>query len=170
MDIVNYKDFLRMAKVNVRIPTKLELKGKQADGTTSEQQKTLRKFGIGFTGLIYKKQAMIVIDIAIQRAKKHLATPGQMRALEEDGIPDVHKRTFKEAIWILHGGDVDFDSADKDCPEDWYNEYPMMFITSYTYNDNKLWTVTAGSRKQAKEQYQILLANGARNFKFQIID
>ena len=157
MDIVSYKDFLRMIHKDVRIPTKYELKGKCADGITAEQQKTLRKFGIGVTGLKYKGQATIVIGYAVERAKKHLATARQMKKMEESGIDMIHVRTFKEAKWILAGND----------PE----KYDLTILLTYSYGDTpERWITVTKSRTEARAQHQLLSDNEAKNFRFTIIE
>ena len=105
MQIVSWRNFMDLAQRNEIIPDKIGCYGKQADGITLAQQKCLRRFGIGFTGLKYKGQAMIVISIAIERANAHMATPGQMWALTKCRNikkQNIHQYTFDEARKILN--------------------------------------------------------------------
>lgn len=97
MTIVNYKDFLDMAQIHEEIPNMNGLFGSQRDGVTEKQKTFLRQLGIGTTGLKYKGQAMIVIDLALARKHNGLATPGQMRALKKCGVKNVHLYSFVNA-------------------------------------------------------------------------
>ena len=157
MVVVNYKDFLRMANKDVRIPSKFELKGKNADGVTAEQQKCLRKFGIGVTGLHYKGQASIIIGIAIDRANKHLATARQMKQMDDMGIDMLHVRTYKESKWILSGKNPD--------------DYNITILLSYNYGDAPdKWVTIAKSRTEARKQHQVLANNDAKNIRFKVLE
>lgn len=97
MTIVNYKDFLDMAKINEEIPNINGLFGKNRDGVTEAQKTFLHQLGIGTTGLKYKGQASRLITLALQRKENGLATPGQMRALKKMGIANVHVFSFENA-------------------------------------------------------------------------
>ena len=155
MVIVNAKEFLSFSGKSIEIPYLCELKGKNQDGITVEQKKYLHKLGIGWSQLRYKGQAQIVLDVAIERLEKHLATPGQMRKLADMGVSIVHKRTFKEAKYILNGGSPD--------------AYKGLLITIiYDHGTNKQCKLTARSRRDAKQKYQMLLANKATNIHFNV--
>lgn len=157
MDIVGYKDFLRMVNQSDIIQTKHNLKGKYADGITVAQQKCLRSLGIGYDGLRYKGQASAVIGIAIDRSCRHLATPGQMRAMEALGVTVIPTRTFKEAQWILDGGDPD--------------EFSLTILLSCDYgNKYDRWVTVAKSRSDARAKFKLLSENDAKNIRFKIIE
>lgn len=155
MEIVNAKEFMMLAKEEF-VTGVTNLIGKQRDGITEEQKQTLRNLGIGHSQLKYKGEASPVIKVGIERRKSGLATPGQMRAMHEMGVTIVHKRTFREASYILDGGDPDT-----------YDELLIMII--YDTNTAKGMKVTATTRKEAERVYQRLTANGARNFRFKTI-
>lgn len=101
MTIVNYKDFMDMAHIYEEIPNMDGLFGAQRDGVTDKQKTFLRQLGIGTTGLKYKGQASKVIDMALTRKNNGLATPGQMRALLQHGIKNVHMYSFANAKTTL---------------------------------------------------------------------
>ena len=101
MTIVNYKEFLRLIDCNRPLPSKASLQGRMCDGITVSQQAALRKLGIGATGIRYKGQATFILCIAIKRANNRMATPGQMRKLEQLGFQKVGKFTYKEAFQYL---------------------------------------------------------------------
>ncbi len=106
MSTVNYREFFKMAHIAKDLPNSNALFGRNKDGITDKQKMFLRNLGVGTTGIRYKGQAAMVLDIAIERFHKHLATPGQMRALIKTGkktLQDVDKVTFKEAIKLLDG-------------------------------------------------------------------
>ena len=101
MTIVNYKEFFELANIKINIPELNTMGGKYRDGATNKQKQFLHKLGVGWTGLAYKGQITIVIDAALDRERKGLATPGQMRKLRNLGLRDVSKITFKDAADIL---------------------------------------------------------------------
>jgi len=101
MTTVNYKEFFRMIGIERELPNKYGLKGRMCDGITVSQQIALRNLGIGTTGIKYKGQASIVLDLAIGRAKRHMATPGQMKKLEQLGFQKVGEFTYSEAFQYL---------------------------------------------------------------------
>ena len=101
MTIVNYKEFFEMIGYTNELPNKNGMKGRMCDGITSAQQRALRNLGVGTTGIRYKGQAMIVLDLLIDRANKHLATPGQMRKLGAAGFQHVGKITYSQAVQYL---------------------------------------------------------------------
>lgn len=94
MTIVNYKDFLDMARIYDEVPNMDGLFGAQRDGVTAKQKTFLRQLGIGTTGLKYKGQASKIIDYALKRKNSGLATPGQMRALYKKGVKNVHVYSY----------------------------------------------------------------------------
>lgn len=97
MTIVNYKDFLDMARINEEIPNVNAFSGKYRDGITEKQKLFLRRLGIGTTGIKCKGQAHKIIDYALERERNGLATPGQMRALTKLGLKNVHCYSFNNA-------------------------------------------------------------------------
>lgn len=101
MTIVNYKDFLEMAQIHEEVPNMDGLFGKNRDGVTEKQKTFLHNLGIGTTGLKYKGQASMIIDLALQRKNNGLATPGQMRALLKHGVKNVHCFSFNNAVNTL---------------------------------------------------------------------
>ncbi len=101
MTIVNVGEFMVMAKVQKSMPTLSMLAGKYRDGVTDKQKSFLRTLGIGTSQIKYKGQASFVLEIALDRKNRGLATPGQMRALKEHGLDDVHNITFRQAVQIL---------------------------------------------------------------------
>lgn len=100
---VNYKEWLMLAEIPIELPNKDGLKGKNCDGATVAQLTCLHRFGVGTTGIKYKGQAAILIDIAIERANNHLATPGQMKRLSQAGFQHVGDISFNQAVQYLSG-------------------------------------------------------------------
>lgn len=103
MQILNWKKFMYLAGREEIVPNKSGMRGREADGITIAQQKCLNRFGIGHTGLKYKGQASIIIGIAIERSNAHMATPGQMWALERSGykMMKIKDMTFEKASFEL---------------------------------------------------------------------
>jgi hypothetical protein len=71
------------------------------DPITQAQKDLLHKMGIGYEGLLWKGHASRVIDVAMNRRKKGLATPGQMRMLRKLGIGDIPNKSFDDARNII---------------------------------------------------------------------
>lgn len=107
MTIVNYKEFFHLIGYTKELPNKNGMKGRMCDGITTAQQCALRNMGIGTTGIRYKGQAMIVLNIAIDRCNKHLATPGQMRELKKRGFQHVGNISYAKAWQYLDDEDDD---------------------------------------------------------------
>lgn len=103
----NYMEFMLLARERIAPKTKASMKGSWSEPVTEEQKEALHNYGIGVSGMSYYGQAKIVLKAAAARKERGLATPSQMRSLYMKGIEDVHKRTFKEAAFILEGGDPD---------------------------------------------------------------
>lgn len=96
MKIVPWKEFLELCGAR-EIPEDLG----RFDGETTERQKErLRRLGIGYDRL-NRHKADIVICVAEARARKHLATPGQLQMLRKLGRSNVRDITFDDARRII---------------------------------------------------------------------
>jgi len=67
----------------------------------------MHDFNIGYSQMRYHGTEVCVLREAERRMALGLATAPQMKAMYLMGVDDVHKRTFKEASFIIDGGDPD---------------------------------------------------------------
>lgn len=104
---VNFMEFMLLAREPLAPKRKAQMKFKWGEEITPKQKETMHNFGIGYSAMLYRGQATMVIDAAIRRREKNLATAAQMRTMYIMGVEDVHKRTFKEAAYIINGGAPD---------------------------------------------------------------
>lgn len=143
----NYMEFMLLARERIAPKTKAAMKGTWSNPVTAEQKEALHNYGIGVTGLAYYGQAKIVLMAAATRKDRNLATPSQMRMLYMKGVDDVHKRTFKEASFILQGGDPD--------------SYTSLVYTFKYTKEGKEEQKTVRGRKEANKLLQILRSTTA---------
>ena len=101
MQIVNYRDFLLLSGERLYVPDLNDLYGRQRDPITEPQKNYLRRLGVGYSGLKYKGQAMVVLDLLVRRSNTAMATPGQLWALHRRGFKDLTDMSFEEASRIL---------------------------------------------------------------------
>jgi superfamily II DNA or RNA helicase len=71
------------------------------DPPTPKQLQTLRKFGLGTSGVSCKGHASLLLDRLFTRCQLNLATPKQVRALKRLGYGDAEMIRFSEASAIL---------------------------------------------------------------------
>lgn len=102
--LVNVTDFLRMAHSNVAIPRMRNVPVTQRNGITQKQRDFLHRLGLGYSQLHYHAQVQAVLDVALERERHGLATPAQMRAMEDRGIENIHLKSKDEASYLLNGG------------------------------------------------------------------
>ena len=139
---VNFNEFMQLAAEKPVGKREKEFKGCRALEITEKQKAALHKFGIGYSSMNWRGQASDVLEVAFRRAKNNLATAAQMRVLSKMGVSCVHKRTFKEAAFILNGNDPDN-----------YNGFTYIFRCGDEERE-------AHSRKQADSVFQELRASG----------
>jgi len=139
---VNFNEFMQLAGEKPVGKTKSAFKGGRALEVTEKQKSVLHKYGIGYSSMNWRGQAIDVIAVAIRRANERLATASQMRALSKMGITHVDKRTFKEANFIIKGNDPDA-----------YDGFTYVFKCGE--NERK-----AYSRKEADDVFQELRKTG----------
>jgi hypothetical protein len=131
---VNFMEFMLLAREPLAPKRKAQMKFTWGEQITPKQKETMHNFGIGYSSMLYRGQAVIVIEAAVKRLEKGLASPAQMRTMYIMGVEDVHKRTFKEASYIINGGVPD--------------EYPGL---SFTFLLDGKETKVVRTRKKATE-------------------
>lgn len=151
----NYMEFMLLARERIAPKTKASMKGAWSEPVTDEQKEALHNYGIGVSGMAYYGQAKIVLKAAAARKQKGLATPSQMRSLYMKGVDDVHKRTFKEATFILEGGDPD--------------SYTGLVYTFRYEQEGKQEEKSVRGRKKANELFQTLRSS-ATNIQVAMIE
>ena len=139
---VNFNEFMQLAGEKPVGKREKEFKGGRALDVTEKQKSALHGFGIGYSSMMWRGQASDVLKVAFRRKDEHLATAAQMRALSKKGVTCVHKRTFKEASFILEGNDPDS-----------YNGFTYFFRCGDEERE-------AHSRKEADSVFQELRATG----------
>ena len=107
--LVSVETFAFLAKIDLDMPCRKDLKGWERDPITAKQERKLHALGLGYSRVKYKGQAFRVIREAEEREKKGLAKPIKMKYLYEKGVKDVHTITEKEANRILNYEEQDDD-------------------------------------------------------------
>ena len=153
---MRFEEFLMLSNKELEIPYLKELTGKNRDGITQKQKDCLHRFGIGYTGLRYKKQASLVIGYAIERENNHMATPAQMRHLHRIGVPNVCDLTYKEAWCLING-----------CEPDMFEEFTIVFM--FDTNSGKDWKITETDKEAAHERFKFLKEHGATNIRYKVL-